>query len=52
MPTKKKTPRKKKRSRDIIFPNRPATIRDVARFAHWAGVEFHFAVKEKPKNGE
>lgn len=27
---------------DIVFPNRDCTMRDLARFAHWAGITIDF----------
>jgi len=34
----------RKKQEDLILPNREATMRDMARFSHWAGVDFHIAL--------
>ena len=31
----------RKKTNEIIFPDREATMRDVARFSFWAGINVH-----------
>ena len=34
----------RKKTNEIIFPDREATMRDVARFSVWAGINVHIEV--------